>query len=92
MRMAQDSAGFLWVATQDGVYRYDGNRFARFGLGEGLPSSYVANVQAAPDGSVWVITYGSLARFAATEPSASSPATAAIPKRWCSGPVNRSIR
>jgi diguanylate cyclase (GGDEF)-like protein len=63
MRLAQDSAGFLWVATQDGVYRYDGNRFARFGLAEGLPSSYVANVQAAPDGSVWVITYGGLARF-----------------------------
>jgi len=63
MRMAQDTAGFLWVATQDGVYRYDGNRFARFGLAEGLPSSYVANVQAAPDGSVWVITYGGLARF-----------------------------
>jgi diguanylate cyclase (GGDEF)-like protein len=63
MRLAQDSAGFLWVATQDGVYRYDGNRFARFGLGEGLPSSYVPNVQTAPDGSVWVITYGGLARF-----------------------------
>src|SRR4051812_10871550 len=63
MRLAQDTAGFLWVATQDGVYRYDGNRFARFGLGEGLPSSYVANVQAARDGSVWVITYGGLARF-----------------------------
>jgi diguanylate cyclase (GGDEF)-like protein len=63
MRLAQDSAGFLWVATQDGVYRYDGNRFARFGLAEGLPSSYVGNVQAAPDGSVWVITYGGLARF-----------------------------
>ena len=63
MRLAQDSAGFLWVATQDGVYRYDGNRFTRFGLEDGLPSTYASNVQAAPDGSVWVITYGGLARF-----------------------------
>jgi diguanylate cyclase (GGDEF)-like protein len=63
MRLAQDAAGFLWVATQDGVYRYDGSRFARFGLDEGLPSSYVPNVQAAPDGSVWLITYGGVARF-----------------------------
>jgi len=63
MRLAQDAAGFLWVATQDGVYRYDGNRFTRFGLDEGLPSSYVPNVQAAADGSVWVITYGGVARF-----------------------------
>jgi ligand-binding sensor domain-containing protein len=30
MWLAQDAAGFLWVATQDGVYRYDGNRSARF--------------------------------------------------------------
>src|SRR5258705_13991363 len=58
MRLAQDAAGFLWVATQGGVYRYDGNRFTRFGLDEGLPSSYVPNVQAAPDGSGLVITYG----------------------------------
>src|SRR5438876_160249 len=63
MRLAQDRAGFLWVGTQDGIYRYDGNRFARFGLEEGLPSSYVSNVQAAPDGGVWVITYGGVARF-----------------------------
>ncbi|MEA2339039.1 MAG: hypothetical protein QOE82_3046 [Thermoanaerobaculia bacterium] len=63
MRLAQDRAGFLWVATQDGIYRYDGNRFTRFGLEQGLPSSYVSNVQAAPDGSVWVITYGGVARF-----------------------------
>ena len=63
MRLAQDPAGFLWVATQDGMYRYDGNRFTRFGLGEGLPSSYVSNVQAAPDGSVWAMTYGGAARF-----------------------------
>ncbi|HXH40364.1 MAG TPA: diguanylate cyclase, partial [Thermoanaerobaculia bacterium] len=27
------------------------------------PSTYVSNVQAAPDGSVWVITYGGVARF-----------------------------
>lgn len=63
MRLAQDTAGFLWVATQDGVYRYDANRFVRFGLEEGLPSTYVQNVQSAPDGSVWVNTYGGLARF-----------------------------
>src|SRR5689334_17527402 len=31
-RMAQDSVGFLWVATQDGLYRWDGGRFTRFGL------------------------------------------------------------
>ncbi|HXH37982.1 MAG TPA: hypothetical protein VNN08_05110, partial [Thermoanaerobaculia bacterium] len=35
MRLAQDMAGFLWVATQDGVYRYDGTRFTRYGLEDG---------------------------------------------------------
>jgi diguanylate cyclase (GGDEF)-like protein len=63
MRLAQDAAGFLWVATQDGVYRYDGSRFVRFGLDEGLPSTFVPLVKAAPDGTLWVGTYAGLAHF-----------------------------
>jgi diguanylate cyclase (GGDEF)-like protein len=63
MRLAQDSAGFLWVATQDGVYRYDGNRFTRFGLEHGLPSSFVSSIKAAPDGTLWIGTYNGVAHF-----------------------------
>jgi diguanylate cyclase (GGDEF)-like protein len=59
--LAQDSAGFLWVATQDGLYRYDGDRFARFGVEEGLPSSWVFALAAGAHGELWVGTILGLA-------------------------------
>src|SRR5438874_7093187 len=63
MRLAQDASGFIWVATQDGVYRYDGNRFARFGLEQGLPSTFASMLVAGRDDVVWVATGAGVARF-----------------------------
>src|ERR1019366_9047066 len=34
----QDRAGFLWVGTQNGLFRYDGSRFRAFGRADGLPA------------------------------------------------------
>lgn len=63
LRIAQDSAGFLWVATQDGVYRYDGNRFRRLGLEEGLPSTYVPTLAAGSRGELWAATGAGVVKF-----------------------------
>jgi diguanylate cyclase (GGDEF)-like protein len=62
-RIAQDTAGFLWVATQDGIYRYDGNRFRRYGLDEGLPSTYVPTLMAGPRGALWALTGAGVVRW-----------------------------
>jgi ligand-binding sensor domain-containing protein/signal transduction histidine kinase/ActR/RegA family two-component response regulator len=50
----QDHAGFLWVVTENGVFRFDGERFRRFGPDEGLPRTAFASIGEAPDGSVLV--------------------------------------
>jgi diguanylate cyclase (GGDEF)-like protein len=63
MRLAQDSTGFIWVATQDGVYRYDGNRFTRFGLEQGLTSTFASTLVAGRKNVVWVATGSGVARF-----------------------------
>ena len=50
----QSAQGFLWVSTENGVFRYDGERFQSFGRNEGLPPSNGAMFGEAPDGSLLV--------------------------------------
>jgi ligand-binding sensor domain-containing protein len=48
----QDRQGFLWLSTEGGVFRYDGERFQSYGQAEGLPPSNGAVFGEAPDGSL----------------------------------------
>ena len=47
----QDPKGFLWVSTENGIFRYDGERFQPYGIKEGLPPTTGAAFGEAPDGS-----------------------------------------
>src|SRR5436190_21867895 len=62
-RILQDRSGFLWVGTGNGLFRYDGAGFHRFGIEEGLPSSSIRAIAEAPDGALWVLTVRGLARL-----------------------------
>src|SRR5438552_18984668 len=55
-RILQDRSGFLWVGTGNGLFRYDGAGFRRFGVEEGLPSSSIRAMAESPDGALWVLT------------------------------------
>ncbi len=48
----QDKQGFLWVSTEGGVFRYDGERFQSFGAKDGIPPSSGLAFGEAPDGSL----------------------------------------
>ena len=50
----QDRVGFIWVSTEDGIFRYDGERFQSFGPEQGIPSTSGAAFGDAPDGSLLV--------------------------------------
>ncbi len=52
LRIYQDRAGFLWVSTEDGIFRYDGDRFEAFAADQGLPSNFGMAFGEAPDGSL----------------------------------------
>ena len=54
--IGQDQSGYLWVGTENGLYRYDGVHFRPYGAQEGLNSSYIANIYLGPDGTLWVGT------------------------------------
>jgi ligand-binding sensor domain-containing protein len=34
--MVQDRAGYFWLGTENGIYRFDGARFRKFGIEQGL--------------------------------------------------------
>ncbi len=62
--VATDAAGFLWVATQGGLSRFDGRRFLTFTTVSGLPDDVVTALAADADGGLWVGTdSGALARW-----------------------------
>jgi ligand-binding sensor domain-containing protein len=64
----QDKDGYLWVATDNGLFRYNGLRFERFGREEGLPQDDVTALAVSPGGAVWAgtpagVAYRSADRF-----------------------------
>lgn len=65
--IAQDHTGFLWLATQDGVNRYDGYTFRSF---RNIPDdslslalNWINDIYAAPSGRIWVITRSAVNLF-----------------------------
>src|SRR5580704_13732876 len=61
--MAMDSNGFLWVATENGVYRFLGSGFRRYGSEDGLVGMDVRDIVSDPQGTVWVGTEEDLFRW-----------------------------
>jgi signal transduction histidine kinase/ligand-binding sensor domain-containing protein/CheY-like chemotaxis protein len=61
--LLQDRTGFLWVGTENGLFRYDGRRFRGFTTTDGLPSSQVEALAQTKDGTLWVATLSGLARL-----------------------------
>lgn len=50
----EDNSGFLWVATDAGIARFDGKRFQVFTTRQGLPDNDVLEVIKENSGRIWV--------------------------------------
>ena len=58
----QDSEGFMWFGTQDGLNRFDGGNFRTYYFkiddSTSLSNNYVKVLYEDPKGNIWVGTYG----------------------------------
>jgi signal transduction histidine kinase/ligand-binding sensor domain-containing protein/ActR/RegA family two-component response regulator len=61
--LLQDSTGFLWVGTENGLFRYDGRQFRAYTKAQGLPSVQIAALHQTADGEIWAGTPQGLARL-----------------------------
>ena len=54
LNLAQDRTGFIWLATQNGLSRWDGRRFREFGVKDGLPPGSLESLHVTADGDLYV--------------------------------------
>ena len=54
--IAEDRTGYLWIGTENGLYRYDGSSFKQYGAAEGLGGHTVQSLFVGLDGTLFVGT------------------------------------
>jgi len=73
LKVLQDKQGYIWVATQHSLYRYDGYQFKRFKHDPNDPNSladiYINSIYVDGKGVLWVGTDGGLAQYNAAKES-----------------------
>lgn len=61
--LAQDSAGYLWIATEYGVSRYDGYTFHNYSIENGLPANSNVLMFEGKPGTLWFLSYSGLLSY-----------------------------
>jgi PAS domain S-box-containing protein len=65
--MLQDSRGFMWFGTRDGLNKYDGYKFTVYKNNSHDPGSLVNNfirdIAEDKDGNLWIATSGGVSRY-----------------------------
>jgi len=52
----EDKNGYIWIATDNGLSRFDGYEFKNYGTLDGLENTVIFYLQIAPDGLMWMAT------------------------------------
>src|SRR5437588_15045 len=55
-RIYQDSHGYIWFGTNEGLSRFDGERLVTYGTADGLPQSSITAIAEDTRGRLWVAT------------------------------------
>lgn len=55
-KITQDVDGFIWIATDEGLVKYNGHDFKIFTTKDGLPTNDIYNMYPAKDGKLWYVS------------------------------------
>lgn len=56
-KIVQDKKGFLWIATENGISRFDGHSFKNYSVKEGLIDNDIINIFLDAVGNIWCIPF-----------------------------------
>ena len=59
----QDREGYLWVSTEGGLFRYDGDRFQPFHVGSATKTGTSNSIYSSADGQLWTGSTAGLFRW-----------------------------
>ncbi|OYU94545.1 MAG: hypothetical protein CFE21_16210 [Bacteroidetes bacterium B1(2017)] len=62
-RIIQDRRGYLWMATEQGVIRYNGSNFVHYTRRDGLTDNEVVVLKEGEDGKIWFFGYNGSACY-----------------------------
>ncbi|MEO6333638.1 MAG: two-component regulator propeller domain-containing protein [Pyrinomonadaceae bacterium] len=62
-KIKQDSRGFLWFCTAEGISRFDGYGFTNFTAADGLPDRHVNDFLETTSGAIYIATDRGLAKL-----------------------------
>jgi ligand-binding sensor domain-containing protein/signal transduction histidine kinase len=81
-RIVQDSRGFIWFCTTEGLSRFDGYKFTNYGREQGLPGRQVFDLLESRAGVYWVATDKGLCRLIADGSTQAQPVSTKTGKRF----------
>lgn len=53
----QDQKGFIWISTDNGVCRFDGQHFKRYSTANGLPDNDILSMEIDASDRIWLSTF-----------------------------------
>lgn len=59
----EDNNGFLWIATNNGVSRFDGKYFYNYSVKNGLPSNDALQIIKENNGTIWINCFNELPSY-----------------------------
>ncbi len=67
LNIHQDSEGYIWIGTQNGLNRFDGYTFEKYFYepsdNHSISNNWIFDIAEDPDGGIWLATKGGLNKF-----------------------------